>query len=260
MVKLIVTDVDGTLVPEGTDAFPARLLELIPRLRARGVAFATASGRSYSSLRRLFAPVAADMMFLSENGSMLYDGQGRLLWGEPVSRAAVEALFACCAAHPDAEIQLGAASTCYLSPKSDDFLHMIRDVQGTHVTPVSRVEEVTEPVYKMSAYCPRGTAEFANFLAARWAPDCRVFPSSQHWMDFSQGDKCAGLQVLMERLGVTAEETMYFGDGYNDADCLTLVGHPWLKSDAAEPLRRRFPRQTASVVDTLEAFLTSLTL
>lgn len=258
MVKLIVTDVDGTLVPEGTDQFPAQLLELIPRLRAHGIAFATATGRSYSGLRQLFAPVAEDMMFLSENGAMLYDGQGKLLWGEAVSREAVETLFACCAAHPDAEIQIGAASTCYLSPKSDAFLHLIRDLKKTHVTLVSRVEEITEPVYKVSVYCPSGVEEFAAFLSPRWTPDCQVFHSATRWLDFSQGDKCAGLRHLMERLGVTAEETMYFGDGDNDADCLALVGHPWLKSDAPAHLRRRFPRQTHSVVETLEDFLDTL--
>ncbi len=255
MIKLIVTDVDGTLIPEGTDDFTTELLELIPRLQARGIVFATATGRSYSSLAKLFAGVAEDMMFLSENGAMLYSGRGELLWGAPVSRPAVEALFACCAAHPDAEIQLGAASTSYICPKSDAFLHLARDIKKTHVTPVSRVEEIAEPVYKISVYCPSGVPGFLDYLAPLWQPDCQVFNSAEGWLDFSRSDKCEGLRELMERLKVSPDQVMYFGDGYNDVDCLRLVGSPWLMETAPADLRARFPRQTGSVVATLRDFL-----
>ena len=70
--KLIASDIDGTLLPPGETDIPTRIFPLLRRLTERGVLFCPASGRQYHSLRRLFAPVADDMCYLCENGSILF--------------------------------------------------------------------------------------------------------------------------------------------------------------------------------------------
>ena len=72
MIKLIASDIDGTLVPYGEHDLPQGLFPLIHRLKAAGVVFCPASGRQYHSLRQLFAPVAEDVCFLCDNGAILY--------------------------------------------------------------------------------------------------------------------------------------------------------------------------------------------
>ena len=56
MIKLIVSDIDGTLLPYGQSELDIELFELIRRLRSAGVTFCPASGRQYHSLRALFRP------------------------------------------------------------------------------------------------------------------------------------------------------------------------------------------------------------
>ena len=72
MIKLIASDIDGTLLPYGQKELTPRLFPLIERLWARGVLFCPASGRQYHSLRRLFAPIADHLAYLCENGAILY--------------------------------------------------------------------------------------------------------------------------------------------------------------------------------------------
>lgn len=72
MVKLIVSDIDGTLIPYGEKALPDALFPLIHRLRRAGVLFCPASGRQFHSLRKLFAPVAEELAFLCENGAVIF--------------------------------------------------------------------------------------------------------------------------------------------------------------------------------------------
>lgn len=50
MVKLILSDVDGTLLARGEGAFDDSVFEVIDRLYERGIHFAAASGRGYSDL------------------------------------------------------------------------------------------------------------------------------------------------------------------------------------------------------------------
>lgn len=69
MIKLVASDIDGTLVPEGTDQIDPELFEMIRELKKRGIMFAVASGRQYVSMRSVFEPVADDVIFIAENGS-----------------------------------------------------------------------------------------------------------------------------------------------------------------------------------------------
>ena len=69
MIKLIVSDVDGTLVPEGTNNINPELFELILRLKKKGVYFAVASGRHKCSIEKIFAPVKEDIFYITSNGA-----------------------------------------------------------------------------------------------------------------------------------------------------------------------------------------------
>ena len=69
MIKLAASDIDGTLVPEGTNELNADIYEVIRELQKKGILFAAASGRHYSSMRYLFDEIAEDIFFVTENGS-----------------------------------------------------------------------------------------------------------------------------------------------------------------------------------------------
>ncbi len=71
MIRLIAADMDGTLL-NSKGELPKHLFEAIRILKKRGVLFAAASGRQYYNLETLFSPVRDEMMFLCENGSMIF--------------------------------------------------------------------------------------------------------------------------------------------------------------------------------------------
>ena len=66
MIKLVATDIDGTLIRESSSVLPEEIFDLIRELRKRDIYFAAASGRQYMGLKRLFAPVADQMLFIME--------------------------------------------------------------------------------------------------------------------------------------------------------------------------------------------------
>ena len=69
MIKLVASDIDGTLVPEGTTSIDPEFYEIIRKLKKKGILFAGASGRQYSSMRALLDPVFDDIIFISGNGT-----------------------------------------------------------------------------------------------------------------------------------------------------------------------------------------------
>ena len=56
MIKLIASDLDGTLLHGGAQELPQRTIQLIHELTQKGIHFVAASGRQYPNMRRLFAP------------------------------------------------------------------------------------------------------------------------------------------------------------------------------------------------------------
>ena len=81
MIRLIASDIDGTLLHNGAAEIDPVIFEEIHRLKQRGILFCPASGRQYHSLRRLFAPAADELTYLCENGAVLFGpgNPGRLL-------------------------------------------------------------------------------------------------------------------------------------------------------------------------------------
>ena len=71
MIKLIVSDVDGTLVPDGTPLVPEELFDVILKLRERGIQFAIASGRPWASVESTFEPVKKKIFYIANNGAYL---------------------------------------------------------------------------------------------------------------------------------------------------------------------------------------------
>ena len=70
MVKLIASDLDGTLLQNGAHDVNPIVFDQIRTLKEHGIMFAAASGRQYLNLRRLFTPVQDDIAYIAENGSL----------------------------------------------------------------------------------------------------------------------------------------------------------------------------------------------
>ena len=119
MIQLVVSDIDGTLLQDGANAIPPAIFEQIARLKERGIRFCPASGRQYTSLRKLFAPVADQLYYLCENGAVVYGpgAPGPILSRTEMDRDLSLELCREILAHPRCEVLISGANTSYLCPK-----------------------------------------------------------------------------------------------------------------------------------------------
>ena len=70
MIKLIASDLDGTLLQNEAQELTPRAIELIRALTQKGVHFVAASGRQYANERLLFHEIKDDISYIAENGSL----------------------------------------------------------------------------------------------------------------------------------------------------------------------------------------------
>ena len=69
MIKLVVSDIDGTLLVDGENELNPELFDVILKLRKQGMQFAAASGRQWVSIERTFDPIKEKIFYLSDNGA-----------------------------------------------------------------------------------------------------------------------------------------------------------------------------------------------
>lgn len=254
MIRLIASDIDGTLLQNGATEIPPEIFAHIRRLGGKGILFCPASGRQYTSLRRLFAPVADKVPFLCENGAVVYGAgsPGPILSKTAMDRRLSEELCREILALPGVEVLISGADTSYLCPKTPDLEEKIRWFLGNRTAVLPGPEEVPEDIVKISAYCPRDMEAVKAALFPKWEVHFRCAVAGAVWLDFTLADKGVGLRRLCKALSLDLKEVMAFGDNYNDVSMLEQVGHPYLMENAASELRARFSTRCRTVAEVLE--------
>lgn len=253
MIRLIACDIDGTLLHNGSTTVDPVIFEHIVRLRKKGILFCPASGRQYSSLRRLFYPVADELYYLCENGAVVFGAgsPGPLLDKTVMERRLAEQLCQEIIAMPRCEVLISGANTSYLCPKQPDIVDHIRYFVGNNVAIVPSPTHVPEDIVKVSAYCRDGAILEQPKLAPRWQEHFQMAVAGVPWLDFTLADKGTGIRQLCSALNVGLDEVMAFGDNYNDLPMLELVGTPYIMDNAVDDLRSRFSRHCCRVEEVL---------
>ena len=231
MIKLVATDIDGTLFQSGEREVSEAVFVQIDRLLKKGILFAAASGRQYSNLKNLFAPKAEEMTFLCENGAVLYQ-KDQILKKRPMPRSRAEVLAKQILANDDMEVLISGANTSYLMPKHDDYIYHIQYFLGNRVEIVRSLDEIKEDMIKVSAYCRSGAAKYDKPFGDPWRGEFSVAVAGEKWLDFMLSDKGTGMRDLCSVLGISLEDVIAIGDNYNDLPMLTEVGHPWIMKNS----------------------------
>lgn len=239
-IKLIAADMDGTLL-DSAKQLPEGLFPLIRALRARGVRFAPASGRQYYTLYEQFGAIAEELLYISENGAMVCDGSEIISFEampvEEVCRA-VETVRVLPGVYTIVSTRDGGV---YEDEDDPAFLRNMKMYCARHKGVPDLLEFVRhEPVCKVALFC-EGRAEQVLLPAfASFAGTSQVALSGADWVDLMRPGMSKGKAVsaLCERLGITPDGCMAFGDYLNDLELLQAVGEPYAMANAHDVLKK----------------------
>ncbi|MDD7740171.1 MAG: HAD family hydrolase [Fusicatenibacter sp.] len=258
-IKLIASDLDGTLLQNGAQSLGQGTCELIHRLTSEGIYFFAASGRQYPNLRRLFSPVAEEIGYICENGCVgFYQGEQLLL--EHMDRADGQEILHAIWEKENAEILLSGIYTSYLQPKKMSYYHHMRDVVKNNVTLVDNIFDVQEEYMKISVYEDEGIEKSSAYWKERFGSRVAVVTSGACWLDMMPlgVDKGSALRKIQETLGIAPDECLAFGDNYNDAEMLSQVKYSVAMDNAVPAIKEQCRYHTDLVEHALEKLLCSI--
>ena len=253
--RLIASDLDGTLLTEGTRSVSDRAIALITAYIRRGGIFVAASGRQTENIRDIFAPIRDEIGYICYSGGLcLY--RGETVYKRFHEPALAEEMTRAFEATADCEAMISAPGAELISLKEPELLRYLKDDVGAYTEVANDLCRYTDRAFKVSLYNKDANID-RQYWKARFGARCDALDSGTVWMDFMPTgvSKGAALQALLDRLNIAAEDCAAFGDNENDRDMLRLVGCPVAMSHADESLRAIAAYTTDAVEDMLEKML-----
>lgn len=253
MIRYIASDLDGTLLQNGAQELDPEVFRLILRLKEKGIHFIAASGRQYYSLRNLFRPVADQISYIAENGSLCIHDHQVISRGE-IRRDLGLRILDASREFPWCDCLLSCESRCYTDSRNPRFIDHMRNVVRYDIEVVPDLHHIQEPFLKMAMCDFRGTSEMEAFFQNKFASQIKVVTSGNIWIDFvaPNANKGTGLAGLLNHLGISPRDGIAFGDQYNDVEMLQLAGTSYAMSGAAPGIAYYSTYVTDSVVEVLQ--------
>lgn len=221
MIKLIASDIDGTLVHDGSHELNPELYDVILKLKEKGIQFAAASGRQWCSIEGLFEPIKERIFYLSDNGA--YVGcHGRNLFLNTIDRELAMALVEDIRRTPELEAMVSGPNVVYMDTKDQEFVDWMIEGYQFRVKQVEDIRKVEDQFIKVSAYKKHGVQEATEELRKKYGDRLKMTISGDMWMDCMAKGVCKGqaIETLQKCLDIKPEETMAFGDQLNDVEML----------------------------------------
>ena len=263
MIKLIASDLDGTLLPEHGQNLSDRTLDLIHQITEKGIHFVSASGRQYDNQRRVFEKIKDEISYIAENGSIcIHDGE--VVDRTSIAPSLCKRIMEEIKTDGRFEAVISCDRTCYIEDRDKDYVHLVTGIMKNTTDIIDDIRNITEPILKIAICNMRYDGDvfmaYLKHLKELFKDEIKIVTSGNVWIDFIApgSNKGTALQALMKKFDVKPEECMAFGDQYNDIEMLKLVKYSYTMTHCAPGVEKYSVYQTEHVEDVLEELLSKL--
>lgn len=240
MVKLIASDLDGTLLQNGQNDVSDKAIDLINKLNEYDVLFAPASGRQLPSLKRLFAQVADNLIYICLNGAMVVY-KNEIIYKAKMDREKSIELLSDIVNREGCEFLLDTEKTAYLLTSDEKYVEYLKNDVKIDYVRINDYSEIKEDILKISIYQRDGIDLSKDYFLDKWGDTFKGTVSGKCFMDFvaPSVNKGVALEKIKEKYNIETEFTMCFGDNYNDLEMFDAAYFSYAMSHSDSEIRKR---------------------
>lgn len=238
MIKLIATDMDGTLLDKD-GKLPDKFIEVLEQLSDRGVKFVIASGRPYTNLKEVFKSKSSELDYICDNGAFVVE-KSKVSSIKVIEKNSVIDIIKLATNIPSVVVLLCGTKSMYYTPCSEEEMYEINKyyVDKTEVEDLLTVED---DIFKITICDLSGAQDNAYpVLNEHFGEDFNVVVSGKIWIDITNRDvnKGIALEKIQRDLNISYDETMVFGDFYNDIEMLQKAYYSFVMENANDDMKQ----------------------
>jgi Cof subfamily protein (haloacid dehalogenase superfamily) len=257
MIKLVITDMDGTLLSDKKEIDPSFWVTH-QQLMDRGILFSVASGRQIHTLEATFADIKEGTLFIAENGTYVrYMGED--VYMNSLDTTHLAQIIESGRQLKGAELVICCKNSAYIEHRDPAFIREVSKYYH-HLQVVDDLTQINDTVLKVAIYDCLGAETNSYHTFSAYAKDYKVTVSGPEWLDITNltANKGTAIERAQKKLGILKEETMAFGDFLNDLEMMQAAGHSFAMKNAHPEIVRisRFitekDNNNNGVVDTIQ--------
>lgn len=237
MIKLIATDMDGTLLDDRKN-LPQDFDDTIVKLFDKKIRFAISSGRSFCTLKEQFSKYENELTFICDNGAYVVD-KGTIVSCSVLPHDAVQSVVRFCTEYGLMVLLCGRNGTWHNSnSKSQNEEISQYYVNQIHMDDLT---ECNDDIFKIAIFEENGIENSAfPKLNARYGGSFNVQLSGKYWTDIMNKGISKGnaLHTLQNRFGINYNDTMAFGDYLNDVEMLENSYYSFAMENSHDKVKR----------------------
>jgi len=244
-IKLILTDLDGTLLHSGSHQVSTETLaagefnrpyfrRIKQLLAERGIAFAVVTGKQTERVGEVLGADSQDVWILGDSASRItYNGEVK--YQSLIDNAlGLQVIATLEAIQPDETIIACTPTAAYILETRPEFERIGVRRSYAVVKEISDFKQIKEDFVKITVLDVKGRAFETIKGLSQYQDRLYLVPSEPMWIDITDYDVHKGTTVrrLQQLLGVTKAETIAFGDGYNDLEMFAEAGTTYAMANA----------------------------
>lgn len=238
MIKLVLTDMDGTFLNNNGEFNRELYKEVKKLLREKGVVFAPVTGKQCERVEELFGEDKEDLWILGDsatrikhNGEFVYES----LLSNELGLEIIHLLEKISLEHTIIACTRNGAVIKENIPQEEAAIVRRSYAQ---VRQVSDYNEITDDFVKITIHDPCHRCFETREILSPFFESAYIVASEAAWIDIANVNvhKGSTVEYLQRLLNVTPEETMAFGDGYNDLELMTRATYSFAVRNAVQEL------------------------
>lgn len=210
MIKLLVCDVDGTLLKYGEKRISDNIINLLSQIYNKNIQIAIASGRSYPDLKNLFSEIQDKPYYICHDGALCIK-QDKILYRKGICLSDIMNFIKTYANKYEC-IALYGKNFCYTIGNT-------KSAEHENSVEIKNYYSIKEQIYKIAVYDDKNT----NIQELKPMPSgLRICSHSAGCLEYVSGfaNKGAALADLQNRLFLTKFDTAAIGNDVNDIKML----------------------------------------
>lgn len=238
-VKLIVSDMDGTLLNAKEEVSPL-FLKQFERLKALNIHFVAASGRQYNSIAQKLQSIKDQITIVGENGGVIKKENKTLFLQTFDSKKVVE-LIPHLRKIKNTFIILCGENKAFIESRNPNFIGMFKEYYNAHEI----VKDLTsipphQPIIKIALYHSESSEQFIYPSVQQFKDEYLLKISGKNWLDISNlnSNKGTAIKFLQEKMNISPNQTMVFGDYLNDIEMLEVAKFSFAMKNAHEEVKK----------------------
>ena len=238
MIKLIATDIDGTLVKDGSLLIDPEYMSVIDRLIDKGIIFVVCSGRQFSSEFKLFAPIKHKLLYITDGGTVvrtpkeilktypmdedIWKGMCRMVRDKLLHAITLLLLLI-------SALQRMVAAQSFICFVIHTALRCVRLMTSQGLTEMTSSNSLS--------FIPTNAKSCVHRFSFRHGiKKAHLAAAGKEWVDCNAKgvSKWTALSYLIDRFDLLPDEVCCFGDNLNDIEMLQNAGISYAVSNARQ--------------------------